>query len=124
MDLQARLEFAIHPVPHALLLWQHCSNRFCLLCYVICCFDGIKPPRGGFNKGASFIPQEGWFCLFKGEVLSPKRGAFIFHLGWSQAQDQHSYAQLSKLNLQGPPYGFASGYVNFREAVLFIHFST
>ena len=39
---------AIHPVRHALLLWQHCSNCFCLLCCIICCFGSIKPPRGGF----------------------------------------------------------------------------
>ena len=48
---------AIHPVRHALLLWHHCSDCFCLLCCFICCFGGLKPPRGGFiiPKGVILI---------------------------------------------------------------------
>ena len=44
MGIQTWFGFAIHPVQHASLLWQHCSDCFCLLCCVICCFGGIKPP--------------------------------------------------------------------------------
>ena len=43
MGFQTLFGLAIHPVRHALLLWQHCSDCFCLLCCVICCFGGIKP---------------------------------------------------------------------------------
>ena len=39
---------AIHLVQHASLLWHDCLDCFWLWCYVICCFDGIKPPRIGF----------------------------------------------------------------------------
>ena len=67
--------FAIHPVRHALLLWQHCSCCFCLLCSVICCFGGIKPPRRGFitPKGVIFT---------RGVVLFPRRGGFIPQNEW------------------------------------------
>ena len=98
---------AIHLVRHALLLWQHCSDCFCLLCYVISCFGGIKPPRGG----GGFIPQKGWLYPPTGLVLSPPppqrggfipvksghnttrggfKGGFIPHVGWFYARDRPS----------------------------------
>ena len=41
----------------------------CLLCCVICCFGGIKPPRDGFiapkgvisTSGVALFPIWGWF---------------------------------------------------------------
>ena len=95
----------IHPVRHALLLWQHCSDCFCLLCCVICCSGGIKPPRGGFNKGGGFLPQKGWFYLPKGVVLSPSnvgikpprvvlRVVFSPIWGWFYARDHHKLSHL------------------------------
>ena len=67
---------------------------FVLLCRVIFCFGGIKPPWGGFitPKGVvltrgvvlspirgGFIPHKGWLYPPKGVVLSPKKGGFIPH---------------------------------------------
>ena len=75
IGFQTWFGFAIHPVQHALLLWQHCSDCFCLLRCVICCFGGIKPPRGGF------ITQKG-VALTRGVVLFPKRGGCIPPKGW------------------------------------------
>ena len=86
MGFQTWFGFASHPVRHPLLLWQHCSDCFCLLCYVICYFGGIKPPQGGFitpngvvltkevdlfPKRGGCIPPKGWFYPPKGVVLSP-----------------------------------------------------
>ena len=67
--------FAIHPVRRALLLWQHCSDCFFLLCCVIYCFGGIKPPRGGFITPKGVV-------LTRGVVLFPKRGGCIPRKGW------------------------------------------
>ena len=75
MGFQTRFGFAIHPVQHALLFWQHCSDCFCLLCCVICCFGGIKPPRGGFITPKGVV-------LTRGVVLFPKRGGCIPPKGW------------------------------------------
>ena len=55
MGLQTWIWFAIHLVRHALLSWQHCLDRFRLLCYVICCFGGIKAPQGGFYSSATDV---------------------------------------------------------------------
>ena len=93
MGFQTWFGFVVHPVRHASILWQHCSDCFCLLCCVVCCFGGIKPPRGGFitpklgwfyhpegagfNKGGGFIPQKGSLYPPKGVVLSPKWGGCI-----------------------------------------------
>ena len=49
MGFQTWVGFAIHPIRHALLLWHHCSDCFCLLCCVIGCF------------GVVLSPQRGWF---------------------------------------------------------------
>ena len=85
MGFQTWFEFPIYPFRHALLLWPHCSDCFCLLCCVICCFGNIKThlewfyhPKGvGFNEGGGFIPQKEWLYPPKGVVLSSKRGGFI-----------------------------------------------
>ena len=75
---------AIHRAQHALLLWQHCSDCFCLLHCVICCLGGIKPPWGGFitpegvvlfPKRGGCIPPKGWFYLFKKCIKQPPIGA-------------------------------------------------
>ena len=47
IGFQTWFGFAINPVQHALLFWQHCSDCFHLLRCFICCFGGIKPPLGG-----------------------------------------------------------------------------
>ena len=68
------------------LLWFRLSC-FVLLCCVIFCFGGIKPPWGGFitpkgvvlTRVGGFISHEGWLYAPKGVFLSPKRGGFIPH---------------------------------------------
>ena len=54
---------AIHPVRHALLLWQHCSDCFCLLCCTIC-------RGGGENAIRIFSHFPHFFSHFLGRSLS------------------------------------------------------
>ena len=97
---------AIHLVRRALVLWHHCSDCFCLLCYVICCFGGIKPPQGCFNtpkgvvltRGVVVSPQRGGLIPLKSGHKTTRggfKGGFVTHLGvvlWAYvyAQDQGS----------------------------------
>ena len=81
MRFQTWFGFAIHPFRHALLLWQHCSDCFCLLCCVICCFGGIKPPRGGLITPKGVVLTRGWLYPQKG-WLYPQNKWAPNHPGW------------------------------------------
>ena len=59
----------------------------CLLCSVICCFGGIKPPWGGFITPKEVLLTRGvvstrGLVLTTGVVLFPKMGGCIPPKGW------------------------------------------